>query len=225
MVKWCIAAIFGLLFYFNPITAQEYFRISADFTVKVKKSDGSLNLTRGKVFYDKNYHELIYEVTFPQVEKWVLKDTSLIKVRQDTVFNRTGIPSINEFTVFHLALNSNLNDFGLKNSIYQINKVEKKKDLTLSYWKIPDQASTLLDHVVIAKKDNRLESVVMVGNELNIISRQFFRDYEKIGAFEFPGQIVQILYGENGEENYQITEFKNIRVNDLEHNDLYQSNF
>lgn len=207
------------------IFAQEYFRISADFTVKIKNSDGSLNLTKGKVFYDKNYKELIYEISFPQNEKWIIKDTSLTIIRKDTLYKKTSIPSINEFTVFHLALNSNLNDFGLKNSIYKINKVEKKKDLVLSYWKIPNQASTILDHVIIAKKDNKLESVVMIGNESKIMSRQFFKDYQKIDAFEFPRQIIQILYDTNGLENYQITEFQNLKINDLKNNNLYHSNF
>lgn len=219
-----LVIIIGLSFQ-NYISAQDNFRITADFTVKVKKSDGSLNLTRGKIFYDKNYKELIYDISFPQNEKWVMKDTSLIIIRNDTLYKKSSIPSINEFTVFHLALNSNLNDFGLKNSIYKINKVEKKKDLVLSYWKIPNQASTILDHVIIAKKDNRLESVVMIGNESKIVSKQFFKDYEKLAAFVFPRQIIQILYDKDGLENYQITEFKNIKINDLKNNSFYRSKF
>ncbi len=224
MRKFIVLAVITLLFHISG-NGQDYFRISGNFTVKVKKSDGQLNLTKGKVFYDKNFRELIYDMSFPQKETWIIRDTLLLKIRQDTLYEKSGIPSINEFTVFHLALNSNLNDFGLKNSIYKINKVEKKKDLVLSYWKIPDQASTILDHVVIAKKDNRLESVVMIGSKANVISRQFFRDYEKINAFEFPKQIVQILYDENGLENYQVTEFQNIKINELENNKLYQRKF
>jgi hypothetical protein len=217
ILLWTLCILFS-----GTVYSQDYFRIEADFTVKVKKSDGKMNLTRGRVYYDKNYKELIYDITFPELEKWVIRDTSIYKIRKDTLTERVSIPSINEFTVFHLSLNSNLNDFGLKNSVYKIGKVEKKGDLVLSYWKIPDQASTFMDHVVIAKKDNRLESLVMVGNESKIVSRQFFKEYIKIDAFEFPGQIIQILYDINNQENYQVTEFKNIRVNDLNHNDLYR---
>lgn len=224
MFKYYIL-ILSAIFFYKLGNGQEYFRISADFTVKVKKSDGTLNLTKGKVFYDKNYGELIYDVSFPQIEKWILKDTLLTKIRKDSIYEKITIPSINKFTIFHLSLNSSLNDFGLKNSIYKITKVEKKNGLVLSYWKIPELASTVLDHVVVAKKENRLESVIMMGNELNIISRQFFKDYEKIGAFEFPRQIIQILYDQEKKENYQITEFKNIKINDLERNNLYNSNF
>lgn len=215
--------IIGFLFCFNTLSAQEYYRVSTNFTVKIKKSDGSQNLTKGKVYYDKNYNELIYKIFFPEKEKWILKDTSLIKTRNDTMYAKASIPSINEFTVFNLALNSNLTDFGLKNSIYEIIKVEKKNGLTLSYWRVPEQTSTMLNYVVVAKKDNRLESVAMVGNNSNIISRQFFRNYFKIGAFEFPRQIVQIIYDNTGGKNYQVTDFEHIQVNEWSNNNLYRN--
>ncbi|MBW6500518.1 MAG: hypothetical protein K0B05_03910 [Bacteroidales bacterium] len=204
--------------------SQEYFRIRADFTVKISNSDGTKSLTRGTLYYDKNIKDLIYDMTFPRVEKWISRDTSLYKFRNDSLIQRTTIPSINEFTVFHLALNAGLNDFGLKNSVYAIQKVEKKGDLVLSYWQIPKQASVLIDHVVIAKKSNRLESVIMVDNTQRILSRQFFRNYIRIGAFEFPQQIVQILDNRiTGREDYQETEFRNITVNDLSDNKMYQA--
>ena len=225
MIKvFFVVFLLGLISMANPGFAQEYYRISADFSVKVKNSEGQLNLTRGKLFYDKNYKELIYDVNFPQIEKWVVKDTSLFKIRQDTIFARQGIPSITEFTIFHLALNSDLNDFGLRNSIYKISKVEKKDDLVLSYWKIPVQAKSEMDHVVVAKKDNRLESVIIVGHDLKIMSKQYFRNYIRIEGFEFPQQIVQVLYDENNNENYQVTEFKNINLNDLSNSESYHTN-
>jgi hypothetical protein len=174
------------------------------------------------VYYDKNIKELIYDISFPRAEKWISKDTSLYKYINNSLIERITIPSINEFTVFHLALNSSLNDFGLKNSVYKMNKVEKKGDLVLAYWKIPTQASTFMDYVVIAKKENRLESVIMFGKDKKILSKQFFKNYFKTGAFEFPQQIVQILYDKTGKENYQVTEFKNIKTNDLSGDNLYK---
>jgi hypothetical protein len=206
----------------SPIVlGQEYFRVNADFTVKIKKSDGTMSLTRGSVYYDKNIKELIYRVTFPQPEVWVIADTSLFKFKNDTLYERISIPSVNEFTVFHLSLNSGMSDFGMKKSMFKVSKIEKKNDLVLSYWKIPEQAGTSIDHVVVAKKENRLESVVIVGDESKILSRQFFKDYSKIGAFEFPQQIVQIIPGEEGAQNYQVTEFSNIKVNDMENESLF----
>ncbi len=214
-----------LMFLFSGVNGnlfgQEFYRVNADFTVKIKRSDGTMNLTRGSVYYDKNIQELIYRVTFPQPEVWVISDTSLFKFREDTLFERISIPSVNEFTIFHLSLNSGISDFGLKKSVFKVSKVEKKKDMVLSYWKIPDKLETSINHVVVAKKENRLESVIMVGDESQILSKQFYRDYHKMGAFEFPQKIVQIIPDETGKENYQVTEFRNIQVNDMDHDDLF----
>lgn len=202
---------------------QDYFRIRADFSVKISNSNGTKNLTRGIVYYDKNIRDLIYDISFPRTEKWISRDTCLYKFSNDSLIQKVTIPSINEFTIFHLALNSRLNDFGLKNTVYQMNKVEKKGGMVLSYWKIPEKAKISIDHVVVAKKSNRLESVVMVNSDQKIISKQFFRNYIKIDAFEFPAQIIQVLYDPEGRENYQVTEFRNIRINDMTNSKLYES--
>jgi hypothetical protein len=206
----------------QPAIGQEFYRMNADFTVKIRRSDSTMNLTKGTVYYDKNIGELIYRVSFPQPEVWVIADTSLFKYRDDTLYERISIPSVNEFTVFHLSLNAGMSDFGLKREMFQASRVEKRGDLVLTYWKIPEQIGSSIDHVVVAKKQNRLESVIMVGEDARILSRQFFRNYMKTGAFEFPCQIVQVLPGEGGADNYQVTEFKNIVVNDMEHDDLFR---
>lgn len=214
-----------LVLFQQAVFCQDYFRIKADFTVKISNSDGTRNLTRGVVYYDKNIRELIYDISFPEKETWVSRDTSLLKIRDGKVYEKMSIPSINEFTIFHLALNSMLNDFGLKNSPFKIQKVEKKGDLTLSYWNIPEQASTLMDFVVVARNGNRLESVVIMADEQKVLSKQFFRNYTKVKAFEFPTQIVQILYDSQNRENYQLTEFKNLGVNETGNNESYKTTF
>jgi len=206
----------------NRLQGQEYYRINADFTVKIKRGDGSMNLTKGVVYYDKNIGELIYRLSFPQPEVWIIADTSIFKTRADTLYERTSIPSINEFTVFHLSLNSGISDFGLKKSMYKVSRVEKKNDQVLSYWKIPDKLDSPIDHIIVAKQDNRLASVVMVGKDSRILSKQFYRDYMKIDAFEFPRQIVQILTDDSNRESYNVTEFKNIQVNDMEHDNMFR---
>lgn len=224
VIRFSTVFLFLLLFQ-QTVFSQDYFRIRADFTVKISNSDGTRNLTRGVVFYDKNIRELIYDISFPEKETWVSRDTSLLKIRDGKVYEKMSIPSINEFTIFHLALNSMLNDFGLKNSPFKIQKVEKKGDLTLSYWNIPEQASTLMDFVVVARKGNRLESVIIMADEHKVLSKQFFRNYTKVKAFEFPSQIVQILYDTQNRENYQSTEFKNLVVNESGNNESYKTKF
>lgn len=222
LLKPVTLVIFLSMAIFQGLEAQEYYRMNADFTVKIRKSDGTMNLTRGSVYYDKNIGELIYRVSFPQPEVWVMADTSIFKFREDTLYERVTIPSVNEFTVFHLSLNSGISDFGLDKSMFRVSKVEKRDEQVLSYWKIPDRVESSIDHVILSNQENRLVSVIMVGDESKILSRQFFRDYVRIGAFEFPRQIVQIIPDEEGNDNYQVTEFENIRVNDMENEELFR---
>jgi hypothetical protein len=205
----------------SEINAQEYFRISADFTTKTKRAEGKSNLTRGRVFYDKFTKELIYDIHFPENEKWVVQKSWIYKLVNDSVYFSEELPSINEFTVFHLSLNSNLAYFGLNEAQFSIGKVDKIGDLVVSYWNIPPHIQKMISSIAIAQKDNSLHSVVIAGEDKEVASKQFFRDYIKIGGFEFPGTIIQISYDMDRRENYQVMEFKNIVLNDTENEENY----
>lgn len=222
MSRYLLSVLLIFSTYHSICLSQDYFRLEADITVKINNSDGVKSLTKGKVYYDKHIKVLVYDLTFPRNEKWISRDTSLLIYSENKLVRRTSIPYIGEFTIFHLALNSQLNDYGLKKSSFSINKVEKQGELVLSYWKIPKPLNVLVDIVVVAKSGNRLESVVILGKNQEILSKQFFRDYIKIDAFEFPQQIIQILYDTSGEESYQVTEFANIRLNEMKNDRLYR---
>ncbi len=209
------------IFIFQTNFAQEYFRLKADFTVKIKKADGSMNLTKGKIYYDKNYKDLIYDIKFPEHEKWIMRDTLLIKIKQGQKPQINKIPSINEFSIFHLALNVSLTNFGLDNTVYQMVKVEKKDGKIISYWKLPNNKLESMDQIIIAKKDNKLLNVIIIDNKNRIINKQFFKDYVQIGAFQFPSKVIQISYDKDNKPNYQVFEFKNIEVNDMSNDNLY----
>ncbi|MCG6187509.1 hypothetical protein [Maribellus maritimus] len=202
-------------------SAQDYYRMRADFTIKIKRAEGQSNLTKGTIYYDKYAKELIYDISFPSKEKWVVQDSRIYKIKSGETYFTEEIPSVNEFTVFHLALNSSLEYFGLKEANFAVDKVEKKGDLVISYWKIPMQIQKMISNIALAKKGNQLHSVVIMGKNNQIINRQFFKDYIKIDGFEFPGTIVQIFYEENQQENYQVMEFENIVLNDTENDSEY----
>ena len=226
-MKLILKAFFIILVLFchHHTIAQEYYRMSADFTTKTKPAEGKANLTKGRIYYDKYTKELIYDITFPQKEKWVIQDSKIYKLQNDSIYLTDAIPSMNEFTVFHLSLNSSLNYFGLKEAKFTIAKVDKKDGLVISYWNIPPNMKAMISSIAIAKKDNSLYSVVIVGPEEKILSKQFFRDYIRTGGFEFPGKIIQIYYDENNQENYQVMEFKNIVLNDTDNEEDYHYRF
>lgn len=206
---------------FSSIYAQDYFRISADFVTKVKPAVGKPSLTKGKVYYDKFAKELIYEISFPEKEKWVMAKDSILKIKNDSVYFSSAIPAVVDFTIFHLALNSNLTHYGFNESNFTISKVDKKDDLVISYWSVPRQMQKMIGNIVIAKKENRLHSVVIYDNNNKMINKQFFQDYLKMGGFEFPQTVVQIYYNAQQQEDYQMLEFKNIVLNDTKNEKLY----
>ncbi len=206
-------------------SAQDYFRMCAEFTTKVKPAEGKANLTKGTIFYDKYTKELIYDISFPSKEKWIIQDSRIYKIKDDSLYFTDEIPSLNEFTIFHLSLNSSLSYYGLKEAKFEIAKVDKKGDLIISYWNIPVQVQKIIGNIAVAKKADNLYSVVIFDPENQLISKQFFQDYIKMGGFEFPGKVVQIFYDQERRENYQVMEFKNIKLNDTEHEENYHYQF
>ena len=71
--------IFFLAF-FLPAQSQDFFRIKTDFTIKSNSPTGEQQLTVGKVYYDINERQIVYEISFPEKEIWLQKDTTLYKI-------------------------------------------------------------------------------------------------------------------------------------------------
>ena len=221
IMKVKIVSFFIFYFLLFNLSAQDYFRISVDFTTKTKPAEGKPNLTKGTIFYDKYTKELIYEIEFPEKEKWVVQDSWIYKLVNDSIYFTEEIPSVNEFTVFHLSLNSNLNYFGLDQAGYSVGKVDQASELTVTYWNIPPQIQEFISSIAVARKDNSLHSVIISNENGEISSKQFFSNYIRKGGFEIPGRIVQIFYDENQRETYQVMEFKNVVLNDTENENSY----
>lgn len=92
----------------------EFFRIKTDFTIKAKTPTGQQQLTVGKIYYDKNIKQIVYDISFPEKEIWVQKDTTLFKIVNSKIVSKQSIPNMVEFTIYHLVLNGKLADYGLK---------------------------------------------------------------------------------------------------------------
>lgn len=199
---------------------QQYSRIHADFSVKVKNPNGSQSLTMGQVFYDRNIRQLIYYVTFPERETWITADTVVYQVRDGKLASRTATFSLAEFTVFHLALNSHLQDFGLKNTRYIAQDVQRDKDLVITTWAPPEKAREKLGNILVSVRNKQLFGVIFQDPTGTIIRKQFFENYQIINGLSFPGKITEINIT-NGIESYQVTSYKNVVVDEMENNDKY----
>jgi tRNA(His) 5'-end guanylyltransferase len=140
----CILLAFALLLGSIAADGQQYNRIRADFSVKVKNASGGQSLTIGQVFYDRNNKQIIYYVTFPDHEMWVTSDTTVFQFRDGKLISRTATFAMAEFTVFHLALNSRLQDFGLRNTRYSVKDIAREGDMVITSWMPPEKAREYL---------------------------------------------------------------------------------
>lgn len=218
MIKFICFLFFPLsLLQVDP---QFFFRISTDFVIKAKSPTGEQQLTVGKLYYDKNIKQIVYVVSFPEKEIWVQKDTLLYKIVNSKVIGKQRIPQGIEFSIYHLVLNGNLTDYGLKKTQFRIKKVEKSDGNVISTWEPPAASKKYLGDILLSNVNQQLDGLVFKNNAGEVVARQFFRDYIKVKGLAFPQEIIKENYV-NGQKIYELTNFTNILINDLSGDNNY----
>ncbi len=176
----------------------------------------------GTVYFDKNDKKIVYNVKFPEKEKIIVTDSFVIKIRENKVTEKVSAMNVLNFSIFNLALNNDLTNYGLtKNQLYKLVDVEKEDSLIISTWRaaIPKLANITGD-ILISQKNKQLFGLVFKDKSNTVVSKQFFNNFKIFSGLSFPGEIVQINY-KNGKEYYKVTTFKNVVVNDLNENSIY----
>jgi len=204
---------------------QPYYRIKADFSIKIKTHDNRQQLTMGTAYYDRNIRKIVYLTNFPVTETWVSLDTILYKIatnaltgKQDVVTQR--IPAIAEFSIFHLCLNGQLADYGLKKSTFRVSAVEIDGEQVITTWTPPAKYAKYFGQIIVSNKGKRLFGIVFMNPAGVVLSKQFFTKYENFNGLEFPTEIIQITYLKEGEDK-QITSYRNIQINDRSNDEIY----
>ncbi len=203
--------------FFLEASGQKFYRMNGEFAIKAKTADGKNQLTMGKFYYDKTIQKLVYVNTFPLNETWVSVDTNLYKIVDNKVITRYLSPPITLFSIFHLALTSQINNYGLKNSPFTISKVEKQNDMVITTWLPPSSMAKISGKVLVSNKSNKLFGIVFMDNKGVIVRKQFFDNYENVKGVEFPMEITDITYTK-GKENYRVTTYKNIEIDETADN-------
>lgn len=212
--------IFFILLSSN-LFGQTNHRISGDFTQKFKGEDGKLNLIKGKFFYDVKFGKSVYEISFPSQQVWVFEDTVQLVFIADTLHQTRPISYSNELSIFHLSLTQNLSNYGLKNSIFEIEKTEVEKDQVITYWKPYPKFRKKFGKVVLSKKDKQLFGVLFYDPKDQLLRKQFYRNYTIVKGVSFPTEVIDIFF-KDLEERYQKTEYKNIIINETGKDHLYR---
>ncbi|MBK7094834.1 MAG: hypothetical protein IPH57_07265 [Saprospiraceae bacterium] len=212
--------VFLLFFIFSfcfPLFSQNFFRIKTDFTIKAKTPTGQQQLTVGKIYYDKNIKQIVYDISFPEKEIWVQKDTTLFKIVNSKIVSKQNIPNMVEFTIYHLVLNGKLADYGLKNTNFKLKKVEKVEKSIISTWEPPSEFKKVIGDILMMNENQQLTGIVFKNIKDEVVSKQFFRNYVRIKGLSFPMELIKENYI-NGKRIYEITTFSNVIVNDYSSN-------
>jgi hypothetical protein len=202
----------------KSLTGQHFYRIESDISIKSKVQGGEGSLTVAKVYYDKTIKKLVYDISFPEREVWVVEDSHSRIYRDGILYqDETGDPFV-ETTLFHKCLDGSLNDFGLRNSPYQIEKVERDGNMVITTWNPPQQLN--LGQILTSMVNNTLYGVIMKNSSGNIVSRQLYENYSNVGGLKVPTEITQVMYTPDGEV-YQVITLSNIVINSVKNENMY----
>jgi hypothetical protein len=188
--------------------------------IKAKSPTGEQQLTVGKLYYDKNVKQIVYDVSFPEKEIWVQRDTVLYKIVNSKIIGKQRIPAGIEFSIYNLVLNGTLNDYGLKKTKFTLRKVEKSDNNVISTWEPPQELKKYFGDILLSNVDQKLNGIVFKNTAGEVVSRQFFRNYIKVNGLSFPQEIYRENYI-NGQKDIELTTFTNIVVNDLSGENIY----
>lgn len=200
---------------------QQFFRVSADFSIKEKITDGTSKLIVGKVYYDLSAEKIIYDITFPEPETWVLQDTTLYRFQSNELLGKTSSFIIPNSSFFHYTLSGQLANFGLKDSGYTIIDVTKQEEQILTTWEPKDEkVKNLMGKVIMSNLDKKLQAIAFYNPNNDLLSKQFYKAYINVSGCEFPTEITQINYHDQG-QNYQVTTYKNVVINEKGNEIIY----
>jgi len=187
--------------------AQQFYRMKADFSIKQKNTEGKGQLIMGTVYYDKTAGKIVYNITFPEKETWITMDSVALKIIDGKVVSRQHVPFMTKFSIFHICLNGNLQNYGLEGSYYSIAKIEKEQNMVITTWQPDARLKGAFGKVIMSVKNKQLYGIVFFNTKEKVMSKQFYKNYINVHGFRFPGEITTIGYTEQGEQ-YRMTTYK-----------------
>ncbi len=215
-----ISIILILFICANNLYAQEFYRFSAEYSVKYQDANKKQALKIGKVFYDINEKQIVMKNGFPIREIIVFNETSVYKIRNKEVFSKNKLIAPIEFSIFHLALKSELENYGLQKAGYLLDTIKEDRGLIISIWSPPTKYKDFFGNIVVSTKNKQLFGIAFFDKNENLKSKHLFRDFKEINGFTFPTQVIRIKY-ENNKKIFEKTTYKKITINDTGNNEYY----
>ena len=204
----------------NITVAQTFHRFSADYTVKYNDKNGNAIMKMGRVYYDSKQKQIVIKNGFPVKEYIIHKDTSIYFIRVGNIVNQLNAISPTEFSIFHLALNGELLNYGLDKAGYTIGNIKKDKGLIIASWLPPEKYKFNLGKIIISTKNKKLYGIIFLDINEKIIGKHIFQKFINIDGFEFPTEVIRINYYSNY-ELYEKTTYKKFKINETGKDEYY----
>ncbi len=200
------------------IYAQTFSRIEADFSIKEKDIAGNKILTIGHVYFDKNIRKIVLDISFPNKIIIVASDSLVYIIKDDSLVNTSPATVPIDFTVYNLCLNNTLEFYGLKETPYKLEELEKDSDLIITTWDLPDDETA--GKLMLSQKDKKLTGMINFDSEGIILSKYFFENYTNIDGVEFPAKMIQYMFVLD-KKTIKVTTHRNIKINEMGNNYFY----
>lgn len=185
--------------------------------IKPILSDTPYTAVKGNVFYLANSQVLCYEITFPEYEIWVIKDTNFWRFKKDGTQERKKTFAIVENSIFQQWATGDLSDFGLKNTkFFSPVRTFEQDSFVITEW-APKKGKRDFGKVAIAKLKDKglLYCVVIYDQKGEIIARYFYEDYFNIASNPFPHTITQFIYIKKEKKDRIDTLIRSIKFMDV----------
>lgn len=194
---YALTAVLLLLFSISDSFSQSlHSRIESDISIKEIFPNGTKSLMLGKVFFDVENSSIVYDIAFPEKEVMVLRDSLVLSKKGDSLSRRLSTSQLIDFSIYKLVLSGELKTFGLDQSRFMLGRISETNEGISSEWipKVEDPPF----RIVISQSDNRITGIALVDNKGDIINKQFFKKYQKIGRIYFPTEILEVSYTARG---------------------------
>ncbi|MGB3467164.1 MAG: hypothetical protein WBA74_17920, partial [Cyclobacteriaceae bacterium] len=139
---------------------------------------------------------IVYNISFPETETMVLRDSLLLSKKGDNVVTRKSSSQLIDFSIYRLVLSGELKTFGLDESKFMLGRISENDGEISSEW-IPKIENPPF-RIVISQSENKITGIALVDSEGKVLNKQFFKKYQKFGRISFPTEILEIGYTANG---------------------------
>ncbi len=202
-----------LAFCAHTIQCQTFNNFEADFTIKEKyKYAQTSHLFKGSVKVNSIDQTSYFNLTFPNREKWLLKDSLLTQIVNDSVIQSINVGQFENFSLIKEVNSAIKKDYGLS----EIGFTQKYTTADSSGVKVEWMPPTVLKEIFLMAithiSDNLLRSVSLFDTKGALVSSTYFEDYLFIKNIPIPTKIMSKIVGDN-EIVFKSLEFKNIKIN------------